>query len=192
MRLRHLSVSCHQSFLERGGKGRHSRSGAGRASHGTSVRHGHPPSGSAARACYVHLGACPVLVARKGSVVIPVYVGDAMQLSVRRMLYWGRIDCAGARATGWRASGQDRHWRKGIAFSESVCRDPALLDSVVHRMQIDSENGRDVAAFRGCWPFGREGSERSVPSLRRRIGCMTSCGAPDEIAQSQPAALSRR
>ena len=109
----------------------------------------HPVAVVLAHVTYL-LALAPVLAVREGSIVIPVYVGDAMQLSVRRLLSGEELIVPVPAPSDEERRGRIATGEKALRFPESVCRDAALLDNVVQRMQLDSENGRDVAAFRAA------------------------------------------
>lgn len=80
------------------------------------------------------------LTERRGGISIPVYVGDAMQLSVASMLA-GRELVIRVPGSG---NGEEREM---LRFPEAVCRDPHLLDTVVDRMRDSSERGHSPETF---------------------------------------------
>jgi N-6 DNA Methylase len=99
----------------------------------------HPVAVIIARVTYL-LALGEALTTRRGDISIPVYVGDAMQLSVSSM-FAGReliIQVPGA------GNGSDREM---LRFPETVCRDPHLLDTVVERMRLSSEKGHRPQSF---------------------------------------------
>jgi N-6 DNA Methylase len=100
----------------------------------------HPVAVIIARVTYL-LALQPALKHRKGSLSIPVYLGDAMQLSISAMM-------AGTELTirvppppaGQGASGTpDENGREQLDFPEIFCRDPALFDKAIERMRSGSE-----------------------------------------------------
>jgi len=106
----------------------------------------HPVAAIIARVTYL-LALGPVLAARAGNISIPVYVGDAMQLSVKHMLAGEELIVSVPAPPADEPRGQVATGEKALRFPEVVCRDPALLDSVVQRMQAHSEQGRNKEAF---------------------------------------------
>lgn len=119
-----------------------------RAAHVTELVAGmdiHPVAVIIARVTYL-LALGPVLSSR-GNISIPVYVGDALQLSVKRLLASEEliVSVPAPEADGPRGSIDTGE--KALRFPQAVCRNPALLDDVVHRMQVHSEQGRDTSAF---------------------------------------------
>ena len=121
----------------------------------------HPVAVIIARVTYL-LGLGEVLTTRRGDISIPVYVGDAMQLSVSSM-FAGReliiqipaVDNGnerdGTRGTVRAPTGgpavSNGNGRDMLRFPESVCRDPHLLDTVVDRMRLSSETGHRQETF---------------------------------------------
>ncbi|HEY7550378.1 MAG TPA: N-6 DNA methylase, partial [Hyphomicrobiaceae bacterium] len=102
----------------------------------------HPVAAIIARVTYL-LALGDTLKTRRGNISVPVYLGDAMQLSVSGMLAGRELVIqvpAPDPATG---NGQ----REMLRFPEAVCRDPHLLDGVVDRMRLDSEKGKRPEAF---------------------------------------------
>lgn len=107
----------------------------------------HPVATIIARVTYL-LALAPVLGARKGRISIPVYVGDAMQLSVQRMLTGEELIVPVPAPPAEAPRGKIATGEKTLRFPESVCRDPLLLDDVVYRMQTFSEQNRTPRDFR--------------------------------------------
>ena len=93
----------------------------------------HPVAVIIARVTYL-LALGESLTTREGDISIPVYVGDAMQLSVSSM-FAGRELIIQVPGTG---NGDERDM---LRFPETVCRNPHLLDNVVERMRLSSEQG---------------------------------------------------
>ncbi|RIA47457.1 N-6 DNA methylase [Dichotomicrobium thermohalophilum] len=106
----------------------------------------HPVAAIIARVTYL-LALGPVLGSRAASISIPVYVGDALQLSVKHMLAGEELIVSVPAPPAKEPRGQVATGEKALRFPQVVCRDPALLDSVVQRMQDHSEQGRGVKAF---------------------------------------------
>ncbi len=102
----------------------------------------HPVAAIIARVTYL-LALGDTLTRRGGPISIPVYVGDAMQLSVSSMLA-GRELIIRVPGSG---NGEGRDM---LRFPETVCRDPQLLDSVVDRMRSSSEAGHAPETFRAA------------------------------------------
>lgn len=109
----------------------------------------HPVAVIIARVTFL-LALAPVLGARKGTVSIPVYVGDAMQLSVQRMLTGEELIVPVPAPPADGPRGKIATGEKMLRFPEVVCRDPALLDDVVYRMHTFSEQGRTARAYRAA------------------------------------------
>ena len=99
----------------------------------------HPVAVIIARVTYL-LALGNALTTRRGDISIPVYVGDAMQLSVSSM-FAGRELIIQVPGTG---NGGERDM---LRFPETVCRDPHLLDNVVERMRLSSEQGHRAETF---------------------------------------------
>lgn len=102
----------------------------------------HPVAAIIARVTYL-LALGEALTTRRGDISIPVYVGDAMQLSVSSM-FAGRELIIQVPGSG-NGGGRDM-----LRFPETVCRDPHLLDSVVDRMRLSSEAGHKPETFRAA------------------------------------------
>jgi hypothetical protein len=101
----------------------------------------HPVAVIIARVTYL-LGLAPVLTQRAGGLSIPVYLGDAMQLSISEFLAGKeltiRVPPPAAGASGGNSNGNGR---ETLDFSETFCRDPALFDKAVERMRTGSLEG---------------------------------------------------
>lgn len=91
----------------------------------------HPVAVIIARVTYL-LALAPVLSARKGSLSIPVYLGDALQLSITYTMGMKELaidvppDASGGAAK--------------LQFPETFCRDPALFDKAVDALRAGSES----------------------------------------------------
>jgi len=98
----------------------------------------HPVAVIIARVTYL-LALGDALATRQGDISIPVYVGDAMQLSVSSM-FAGRELIIQVPDAG---NGD----RDMLRFPEAICRNPHLLDNVVERIRLSSEAGHRVESF---------------------------------------------
>lgn len=102
----------------------------------------HPVAVIIARVTYL-LALTPALKNRKGGLSIPVYLGDAMQLSISEIVGAKELTIrvppppAGEGASGTR----DANGRKQLDFPDTFCRDPALFDKAIVRMRSGSETG---------------------------------------------------
>lgn len=95
----------------------------------------HPVAVIIARVTYL-LALAPGLVGRSGALSIPVWLGDAMQLSISKDLA-GRelvIQVPPPAAGGGT--------KEQLSFPETFCRDPALFDKAVEAMRRGSEGHR--------------------------------------------------
>jgi hypothetical protein len=102
----------------------------------------HPVSAIIARVTYL-LALGDALRTRRADISIPVYVGDAMQLSVSSM-FTGRELIIQVPPIG------NSEERDMLRFPESICRDPHLLDSVVDRIRLSSEAGHKSGTFKAA------------------------------------------
>lgn len=102
----------------------------------------HPVAAIIARVTYL-LALGDALTTRRGDISIPVYVGDAMQLSVSPMF-------AGRELTIQVPGSGNGKGRDMLRFPETVCRDPHLLDRVVDQMRASSEAGHKPETFRAA------------------------------------------
>lgn len=102
----------------------------------------HPVAVIIARVTYL-LALAPVLNQRSGSLSIPVYLGDAMQLSISRMLTDKELTIrVPPPAAGDSESGESNgNGGEKLDFPEVFCRDPALFDKAIERMRSGSEQG---------------------------------------------------
>jgi SAM-dependent methyltransferase len=92
----------------------------------------HPVAVIIARVTYL-LALAPALQARKGAVSIPVYLGDAMQLSIRDTM--GMKELTVTVPPDPRGEGAAK-----LDFPEIFCRDPSLFDKVMESLRSGSEN----------------------------------------------------
>ncbi|MGI8568607.1 MAG: N-6 DNA methylase [Methylocella sp.] len=102
----------------------------------------HPVAVIIARVTYL-LALAPALKHRKGALSIPVYLGDAMQLSISEIVGGKELTIrvppppAGEGASGTR----DANGREQLDFPDTFCRDPALFDKAIERMRSGAETG---------------------------------------------------
>ncbi|MGH6849370.1 MAG: N-6 DNA methylase [Methylocella sp.] len=102
----------------------------------------HPVAVIIARVTYL-LALAAALRQRKGALSIPVYLGDAMQLSISEIVGGKELTIrvppplAGEGASGAR----DANGREQLDFPDTFCRDPALFDKAIERMRSGSETG---------------------------------------------------
>jgi N-6 DNA Methylase len=102
----------------------------------------HPVAVIIARVTFL-LALQPVLKDRTGGLSIPVYLGDAMQLSISEIIGGKELTIrvppppAGNGASG----APDANGREQLDFPETFCRDPALFDKAIERMRSGSESG---------------------------------------------------
>lgn len=101
----------------------------------------HPVSVIIARVTYL-LALAPTLGSRAGEVSVPVYLGDAMQLSISQMLAGKELTIrvpppsAGKSESGMpNGNGGDK-----LDFPETFCRDPVLFDKAIDLMRSASED----------------------------------------------------
>lgn len=85
------------------------------------------------------LALAPVLAARRGTLKIPVYLGDAMQLAVSQHFADTTLSISVPQANGEPPASLD--------FPEVLCRDPDLFDGAVDLMRRASETGLTRAQF---------------------------------------------
>lgn len=102
----------------------------------------HPVAVIIARVTYL-LALQPALASRSGSVGIPVYLGDAMQLSISQMMAGKELTIrVPPPPAGQGKSGEkDENGREQLDFPDTFCRDPALFDKAIERMRSGSEAG---------------------------------------------------
>jgi hypothetical protein len=102
----------------------------------------HPVAVIIARVTFL-LALVPALRDRKGGLSIPVYLGDAMQLSISEIIGGKELTIrippppAGQGESGT----PDAQGREQLDFPDTFCRDPALFDKAIERMRSGSEVG---------------------------------------------------
>jgi hypothetical protein len=106
----------------------------------------HPVAAIIARVTYL-LALGEALQTRRGDISIPVYLGDAMQLSVAGMMAGRELVIQVPAPDPAKGNGKGNGQREMLRFPEAVCRNPHLLDSVVDRMRLGSENKQRPEAF---------------------------------------------
>ena len=102
----------------------------------------HPVAVIIARVTYL-LGLAPVLSGRAGAISVPVYLGDAMQLSISEMIGGKELSIrVPPPPAGEGRSGEtDGNGREQLDFPDTFCRDPGLFDKAIERMRSGSEQG---------------------------------------------------
>jgi hypothetical protein len=104
----------------------------------------HPVAVIIARVTYL-LGLGDALQERAGSISIPVYLGDAMQMQVKPVLADKELVIDVPAPEG--AEGNIRTGRQSLNFPEELCARPQLLDDALTLMREMSEAGGDKSAF---------------------------------------------
>ena len=100
----------------------------------------HPVAVIIARVTFL-LALAPALGQRSGSLSVPVYLGDAMQLGIAQTLTDKRLEI---RVPPPPAGADPLAARPGVeilSFPETLCRDPGLFDKVIERMRSASLQG---------------------------------------------------
>ncbi|MFM8748230.1 MAG: N-6 DNA methylase [Aestuariivirga sp.] len=101
----------------------------------------HPVAVIIARVTYL-LALAPALDGREGEVSIPVYLGDAMQLSISEWMGGKELTIkVPPSEAGHSASGTTENGREQLDFPDTFCRDPALFDKAIERMRSGSLEG---------------------------------------------------
>jgi hypothetical protein len=102
----------------------------------------HPVAVIIARVTYL-LALTPVLAKRAGAIYVPVYLGDAMQLSISEMIGGKELTIrVPPPAAGEGSSGEPApNGRDQLEFPDTFCRDPGLFDKAIERMRSGSEQG---------------------------------------------------
>lgn len=99
----------------------------------------HPVAVIIARVTYL-LALAPALGWRQGELSIPVYLGDAMQLSISQVFRGKELVIrVPPQPAGEGKSGEkDTQGREQLDFPETFCRDPGLFDKAIERMRTGS------------------------------------------------------
>ena len=102
----------------------------------------HPVAVIIARVTYL-LALAPALAKRVGAISIPVFLGDAMQLSISEMIGGKELTIrVPPPPAGEGRSGEiDGNGREQLDFPDTFCRDPGLFDKAIERMRTGSEAG---------------------------------------------------
>lgn len=102
----------------------------------------HPVAVIIARVTYL-LALAPALKVRAGAIFVPVYLGDAMQLSISQLLAGKELTIrVPPPPAGCGRSGEtDGNGREQLDFPDTFCRDPVLFDKAIERMRSGSEQG---------------------------------------------------
>lgn len=100
----------------------------------------HPVAVIIARVTYL-LALVPALKSRSGALSIPVYLGDAMQLSISEFMAGKEltIRVPPPLAGDGKSGEKDANGREQLDFPETFCRDPALFDKAIERMRTGSQ-----------------------------------------------------
>lgn len=99
----------------------------------------HPVAIIIARVTFL-LAIAPALAKREGALSIPVYLGDAMQLSISEWMGGKELSIkVPPSAAGSSQSGEvNGNGREQLDFPDTFCRDPALFDKAIERMRSGS------------------------------------------------------
>jgi hypothetical protein len=102
----------------------------------------HPVAVIIARVTYL-LALAPALGYRAGALSIPVYLGDAMQLSISEFMAGKElvIRVPPPPAGEGQSGDPNGNGREQLDFPETFCRDPALFDKAIERMRSGSLEG---------------------------------------------------
>lgn len=95
-----------------------------------------------ARVTYL-LALTPVLAKRAGAIYVPVYLGDAMQLSISEMIGGRELTIRVPPPAGESQNCEAvSNGRDQLEFPDTFCRDPGLFDKAIERMRSGSEQGQ--------------------------------------------------
>ena len=99
----------------------------------------HPVAVIIARVTYL-LALAPALGSRSGTLSVPVFLGDAMQLSISQVMAGKELVIkVPPPPAGEGDSGADAgHGREQLDFPDTFCRDPGLFDKAIERMRTAS------------------------------------------------------
>lgn len=100
----------------------------------------HPVAVIIARVTYL-LALAPALAYRAGALSIPVYLGDAMQLSISQLMAGKELSIRvpPPPAGNGKSGEKDSNGREQLDFPETFCRDPALFDKAIESMRSGSQ-----------------------------------------------------
>jgi hypothetical protein len=96
----------------------------------------HPVAVIIGRVTYL-LALSPALAHRAGPLSIPVYLGDAMQLSISEFMAGKELTIRVPPPP----AGENGNSREQLSFPETFCRDPALFDKAIEQMRTGSFDG---------------------------------------------------
>jgi hypothetical protein len=96
----------------------------------------HPVAVIIGRVTYL-LALSPALTYRAGSLSIPVYLGDAMQLSISEFMAGKELTIRVPPPP----AGENGNGREQLSFPETFCRDPGLFDNAIEQMRTASLDG---------------------------------------------------
>ena len=132
----------------------------------------HPVAVIIARVTYL-LALTPALARRQGSLSVPVYLGDAMQLSISQVMAGKEltIRVPPPRAGDEHRGEKNESGREQLDFPDTFCREPTLFDKAIERMRRGSEDGNS-----------REQVERALIEITKRF-------YKSEITQEQDLAI---
>lgn len=99
----------------------------------------HPVAVIIARVTYL-LALAPALAGRSGGLSIPVFLGDAMQLSITQVMTGKElvIRVPPPPAGEGKSGEKDGRGREQLDFPDTFCRDPGLFDKAIERMRTAS------------------------------------------------------
>lgn len=98
----------------------------------------HPVAVIIARVTYL-LALTPALKERAGGLSIPVYLGDAMQLSISQWMGGKELTIkVPPSPAGHGTSGEHGNGREQLDFPDTFCRDPGLFDKAIEKMRQGS------------------------------------------------------
>lgn len=102
----------------------------------------HPVAVIIARVTYM-LALAPALATRAGEISVPVYLGDAMQLSISELMAGKEltIRVPPPQAGEGHSGEKDSAGREQLDFPDTFCRDPGLFDKAIEQMRVGSEQG---------------------------------------------------
>ncbi|WP_206454030.1 N-6 DNA methylase [Aurantimonas marina] len=129
----------------------------------------HPVAVIIARVTYL-LALAPVLGLRKGGLTIPVYLGDAMQLSISQVLTGKelKIRVPPPPAGDGQSGAPVGNGAEFLDFPEAFCRDPDLFDKAIERMRTGSEEGLSRQQIEAALRRITVEHYNAIPTLEKR------------------------
>ena len=102
----------------------------------------HPVAVIIARVTYL-LALAPALAGRSGTLSIPIFLGDSMQLSISQVMTGKElvIRVPPPPAGDGKSGEKDGKGREQLDFPDTFCRDSALFDKAIERMRSSSLDG---------------------------------------------------